>query len=116
MVGERKAKLLRIFISSSDKIEHRPLYEEIVYAAKKFDISGVTVIKGVMGYGTSSQICSQKLWEVTEKMPVIIEIIDEEEKIEKFTSVIMAFLDKSGKGCMVTIEDVLIILSKKGEK
>lgn len=116
MIGERKAKLLRIFVSSTDKFEHKPLYEEIVYAAKKFDITGATVIKGVMGYGASSQICSQKLWEVTEKMPVIIEIIDEEEKIEKFTTVIIPFLDNSGKGCMVTIEDAFIILSKKGKK
>ncbi|MFA5850231.1 MAG: DUF190 domain-containing protein [Bacteroidales bacterium] len=116
MVGEKKAKLLRIFVSSTDKIDHKPLYEEVVYAAKKFDIAGVTVIKGVMGYGASSQIYSQKLWEVSEKIPVIIEIVDEEEKIEKFISNIMPFLDNSGKGCMVTIEDALIILAKKGKK
>jgi len=116
MVGERKAKLLRIFVSSTDKFEHKPLYEEIVYAAKKFDISGATVIKGVMGYGASSQIYSQKLWEVTEKIPVIIEIVDEDERIEQFISEILPFLENSGKGCMVTIEDALIILSNKGKK
>ncbi|OFY45085.1 MAG: hypothetical protein A2X18_14215 [Bacteroidetes bacterium GWF2_40_14] len=116
MVGQKKAKLLRIFVSSTDKFEHKPLYEEIVYAAKKFDISGATVIKGIMGYGASSQIYSQKLWEVSEKIPVIIEIVDEEEKIGKFISVLLPFLDNSGKGCMVTMEDASIILAKKGKK
>ncbi len=116
MVGEKKAKLLRIFVSSTDKIEHKPLYEEVVYAAKNFGIAGVTVIKGVMGYGASSQIYSQKLWEVSEKTPLIIEIVDEEEKILEFVSNIMPFLDNSGKGCMVTIEDSFILLAKKGNK
>ncbi len=116
MLGEKKAKLLRIFVSSTDKFGHRPLYEEIVYTAKKNDVAGVTVIKGVMGYGASSQIYSQKLWEVSEKIPIVIEIVDEEENIEKFVSEILPFLDNSGKGCMVTIEDSLIILAKKGTK
>ncbi len=116
MKTKSNAKLLRIYVSSTDKFEHKPLYEVIVYAAKQHEIAGATVIKGVMGYGASSQIYSQKLWEVSEKIPIIIEIVDETEKIEKFVDLIIPFFEKSGKGCMVTLQDANILLKKIGEK
>lgn len=116
MSDKANAKLLRIFVSSTDKFKHEPLYEAIVYEAKRFDIAGATVIKGVMGYGASSQIYSQKLWEVSEKIPVIIEIVDDAEKIDSFVKIIMPYLEQSGKGCMVTSQDISILLRKQGEK
>ncbi len=116
MRSNTKAKLLRIFISSTDKLKHKPLYEVIIFAAKRFDIAGATVIKGVMGYGASSQIFSQKLWEVSEKIPIIIEIIDEDEKIEQFLNVILPYFEKVKKGYMITLEDSSILVRRKGEK
>ena len=77
MKSDYKAKRLRIYISSTDKFKHSPLYEVIVYSAKRCGIAGATVIKGIMGYGASSEIYSSKLWEISEKLPLIVEIIDE---------------------------------------
>lgn len=111
-----KAKLLKIFVSSTDKFKHKPLYEVIIFAAKRFDLAGATVIKGAMGYGSSSKIYSQKFWEISEKIPIIIEIVDEADKIDKFVKVILPYLEKTDKGCIVTLQDSNIIMSKKGNK
>ena len=80
MNPDEKAKRLRIYISSTDKFKHTPLYEVIVYAARRNGIIGATVLKGIMGYGASSEIYSNKLWELTEKLPLIVEIIDDPQK------------------------------------
>ena len=77
-----EAKVLRIFISNTDKFKHNSLYEMIVFAAKRYDLAGATVLKGVMGYGSSSVIHSVKFWEITEKLPVVIEIVDEAKKLK----------------------------------
>jgi uncharacterized protein len=110
------AKLMRIFVSSTDKFKHSPLYEVIVYAAKRYGLAGATVIKGIMGYGASSNISSVKFFELTEKLPMIIEIVDESEKIEQFTEVVLPYFEKIRSGCMITIEKANIVLYKKGTK
>lgn len=114
MKGE--AKLLRIFISSTDKFNHQPLYEVIVFTAKQNGLAGATVLKGVMGYGASSAVYSPSYWEITEKVPVVVEILDESEKIEKFTEIILPLFENINKGCMITVEKANIILHKKGVK
>jgi len=110
------AKLLRIFISSTDKFKHEPLYQVIVYAAKRYGLSGASVLRGVMGYGSSSRVYSQTYWEISDKVPLVVEIIDETEKIEKFTETILPFFDNINKGCLITVEDAKIILQKQGGK
>jgi uncharacterized protein len=110
------AKLLRIFVSSTDKFKHTPVYEMIVYAAKRYGMAGATVLKGVMGFGASSNISSVKLWEVTEKLPVIIEIVDESNKINSFIESIKPFFDKIKNGCVITVEDTKVVLFKTGIK
>lgn len=112
MNGE--AKLLRIFISTTDKYQHQPLYEVIVFAAKQNGLAGATVLKGIMGFGASSAVYSPTNWEITEKVPLVIEILDETEKIEKFIKVILPIFDNLDKGCMITVEKANIILHKKG--
>ena len=67
MEGNGEAKLLRVFISNTDKFKYTPLYEVIVYAAKRYGLSGATVLKGIMGYGPSSNESSAKLIEIVEK-------------------------------------------------
>ncbi len=111
-----EAKLLRIFISSTDKFKHQPLYEVIVFSAKQQGLIGATVLKGIMGYGSSSAIYSPTNWEITEKVPLVVEIVDESEKIEKFIEVILPIFDDLNMGCMITVEKANIILHKKGIK
>ena len=112
----KKNKLLRIYTSNTDKFKHKPLYEVIVYAAKKQGLSGATVLKGIMGFGASSTINSVKFWEVSEKLPVIVEIIDEDKKIDNFYETIKPYFDKVEKGILITIEEANVIFCKTGKK
>lgn len=113
-IGEKK--LMRVFTSSTDKFRHTPLYEMLVYAARRYGMSGATVVRGIMGYGTSSHISSQKFWEISEKLPVIIEIVDEADKIDRFLETIKPYLEKVKKGCVVTIQPVEVVFYKTGNK
>ena len=111
-----KATRLRIYISSTDKFKHTPLYEVIVFAAKRYGVTGATVLKGIMGFGASSEINSNKLWEITEKLPLVIEIIDESHKIESFLESIKPYFEKMGKGHLITIEETTIVMHKTGKR
>ena len=111
-----KAKRLRIYISSTDKFEHTPLYELIIFTARKNGITGATVLKGIMGYGASSEIYSNKLWEISEKLPLIVEIIDEPSRIDSFIESIKPFFERIGKGHLITVEETTVILHKPGAK
>jgi uncharacterized protein len=111
-----EVKLLRIFISSTDKFKHAPLYEVVVYAAKRYGLAGATVLKGFMGFGASNVVHSQKLWEITEKLPLVIEIIDEAAKIDGFVEIILPYFEKIPKGGLITLEKVNIVLHKSGTK
>ncbi|MEI7492628.1 MAG: DUF190 domain-containing protein [Bacteroidota bacterium] len=109
-----EANLLRIFISSTDNFRHKPLYEVIVFAAKRYGLAGATVLKGCMGYGASSMVYSQKLWDISEKMPIIIEIVDDTVKINGFVESILPYFEKVPKGGLITLEKVSIVLHKRG--
>jgi PII-like signaling protein len=111
-----EAKLLRIFISNTDTFRLTPLYETIVYAAKRYGLAGATVLRGVMGFGSSSRIHSAKYWELVDKLPMVVEIVDESEKIEKFVERILPWFDKISYGCMITVEKANIVLYKQGSK
>jgi PII-like signaling protein len=108
--------VLRIFIGSTDQIGHAPLYESIVFEAKKQGIAGATVTKGIMGFGASSVIHSYKFWEVSDKVPMVIELIDEEYKIRSFYETIRPMLESMKYGCLATIEKVNVLLYKSGKK
>lgn len=114
MDSNLKAKVLRIYISNTDKFKHDLLYEVIVFAAKRDGLAGATVIKGIMGFGPSSVIHSVRFWEVTEKVPVIVEIVDEADKVEMFSEKIISWFEKIRYGCMITIEDTNVLLYKRG--
>ncbi len=109
-------KILRVYTSSTDKLKHTPLYEMLVFAARRNGLAGATVHKGVMGYGSSSVVHTAKFWETNDKLPVIVEIIDESAKIEAFFEVIKPYLDKIRYGCLVTIEDAHVLFYKTGNK
>ncbi len=108
--------VLKIYASSTDKIGSELLYEHVVYAAKTFGIQGVTVYRGLMGFGESGKINSTRYWELTEKLPIVIEIVDGIEKVKTFFERIKNELNEMPKGCLVTIEPVNVLLNKSGKK
>lgn len=116
MKNNSQASLLRIFISSTDKRKDEILYESIVLLAKQHGLAGVTVTKGILGYGASSIIHSYKFWEIAEKVPVVIEIIDNEDKVGSFYERIRPYLEEMRYGCLVTKSTVDIVLYKPGKK
>ncbi|GAB5603137.1 DUF190 domain-containing protein [Thermus sp. FJN-A] len=102
---EGEAKLLRIFVGESDRYEGRPLYEAIVLEAKRRGLAGATAFKGFMGYGAHSRIHTAKVLQLSEDLPVMIEIVDAEEKIRAFLPV----LDGMVREGLVTLEKVEVI-------
>ncbi len=109
--------VLKIYISSTDKIGTDLLYERIVEKAKTYGISGATVYRGITGYGPSSKhIHTSRFWELTEKLPLVIELIDETEKLNKFYDLMEVDFQQLQKGCLITIEPVSIKLYKTGNK
>ncbi len=109
--------ILKIYSSSTDKIGTKLLYEYIVNLAKEQKLSGITVYRGIMGCGLSSKtISTSRFWELTEKLPVMIEIVDETKALENFYALIEQELIDMPKGCLVTIEPVKVKLLKSGTK
>src|SRR2546421_9215895 len=101
----REAVLLRIFIGESDRHEHQPLYETIVFKARELHLAGATVLRGAMGSGKSSRLHTVKILRLSMDLPVVIEIVDSEEKIRGFLPV----LDAMMKGGLLTLEKVNVI-------
>jgi len=101
----RQAVLLRIFIGESDRHEHRPLYEAIVLKARELHLAGATVLRGPMGFGKSSRLHTAKILRLSMDLPLVIEIVDSEEKIRGFLPV----LDQMLKGGLLTMEKVEVI-------
>jgi PII-like signaling protein len=103
-------KLLRIFIGESDRWEHRPLYEAIVFKARELGLAGATVLRGPMGFGASSRLHTAKILRLSEDLPIVIEIVDTEEHIQQF----LPSLDEMVKGGLVTLEKVQVIRYRGG--
>lgn len=116
MENSSNAKLLRIFVGESDKSGHHPLYEAIVFQAKKNGLSGATVTRGIMGFGASSIVHTSKLFEISFDLPFIIEIVDTEERIREFIVVIEQLFEESKSGGLITIEKAEVIRYKAGAK
>lgn len=104
-----EAKLIRIFIGESDLLHHVPVFEQIVMEARKAGLAGATVSKGVMGFGKSSRIHTSKILRLSEDMPLVIEIVDSYEKIEKFLPQVHDLFEEANCGGLITIEKVEIL-------
>jgi len=100
-----EAVLLRIFIGESDRWKHQPLYEAIVLKAREMHLAGATVLRGPMGFGKSSRLHTAKIFRLSMDLPLVIEIVDTEEKIQGFLPV----LDGMMRGGLVTLEKVKVI-------
>jgi PII-like signaling protein len=100
-----EAMLLRILIGESDRWQHQPLYEAIVLKARETHMAGATVLRGPMGYGKSSRLHTSKILRLSLDLPIVIEIVDSEEKINGFLPII----DEMLQGGLVTLEKVKVI-------
>jgi PII-like signaling protein len=100
------ATLLRIFIGESDHLDHKPLYEAILFAARRQGLAGCTVTKGIMSYGASTIVHTAKLIDISQDLPIIVEIIDEADKISRFADEVSQMLDKTGCGGLITTENI----------
>jgi len=105
---------LRIYVSSTDKISEGLLYEFLVIEAKRHGMAGATAIKGIMGFGASSVIHSYRFWEIADKVPVVVEMVDEESKILSFWEKVRNRLETMRNGCLVTISPVTALLYRAG--
>ncbi len=101
----RDSVLLRIFIGESDRWNHRPLYEVIVLKARELHLAGATVLRGPMGFGKSSRMHTAKILRLSMDLPIVIEIVDSEDKINK----LLPALEQMMSGGMVTLERVQVI-------
>ena len=100
-----EAVLLRVFIGESDRWEHKPLYEAIVLKARELHLAGATVLRGPMGFGKSSRLHTAKILRLSLDLPLVIEIVDSEESINRFLPV----LDEMVGGGLVTLEKVKVV-------
>src|SRR5674476_1310550 len=116
MENNPNARLLRIFIGESDKVGQQPLYEAIVFEAKKQSLSGATVTRGIMGFGPNSRVHTSKLFEISSDLPMVIEIVDTEEKIRNFIIKVEAFFEEAKAGGLITIEKAEVIRYKAGKQ
>ena len=99
------AVLLRIFIGESDRWDHKPLYEAIVLKARELHLAGATVLRGPMGFGKSSRLHTAKILRLSADLPLVIEIVDSDEKIQAF----LPILDSMMGGGLVTLEKVKVL-------
>ena len=100
-----QCKLLRVFIGENDKWHHSPLYEAIVLKARELELAGATVLRGPMGFGAKSHLHTAKILRLSSDLPMVIEIVDSEEKINR----LLPHLDEMVSEGLVTLEDVRVI-------
>lgn len=101
----RDAVLLRIFVGESERSDGKPLYEAIVLKARELQMGGATVLRGPMGFGRSSHLHTAKILRLSEDLPMLIEIVDSQEKIDKFLPVLDTMM---GSG-LITVEKVQVL-------
>lgn len=111
-----KTGLLKIYVGESDKIHGRPLYEEIVFEARKAGLAGATVFKGIMSFGASHSIHTMKIFALSEDMPVSVEIVDTKENLDQFAEKVTKLMEKSKRGGLMTYQEVDVLRYEIGEK
>ena len=116
MVLEGEGKLLRIFIGESDKHGHQPLYEVIVREALKAGMAGATVLRGMEGFGANSRVIhTAKILRLSEDLPIVVELVDTEEKIDHFTKAVGLMIEEAQCGALITEERAHIVHYRTGK-
>ncbi|HTR99582.1 MAG TPA: DUF190 domain-containing protein [Bacteroidota bacterium] len=111
---EGEGKLLRIFLGESDRVNGRMMYEVLVRSAREAGLAGATVLRGIEGFGAKSRIHTAKILRLSEDLPIIVEIVDTEDKIRAFMPVVDELFQKSGSGGMITLEKADVIHYSSG--
>ena len=111
MALPKDGKLLRIFIGESDRHEGQPLHEWIVRKAKEEGLAGATVLRGLLGFGARSRIHTSKILRLSTDLPIVVEIVDTEEKVESF----LPLIDEVIKEGLATVERVEVRFYRSGE-
>ncbi len=111
-----KTGILKVYVGESDKINGRVLFEEIVFEARNAGLAGATVYKGIMSYGASHSIHTMKIFALSNDLPVIIEIIDNIEKLDQFSEKVNKIMEASKRGGLVTFQELSVVRYEKGEK
>lgn len=101
----QEGMLLRIFIGETDSYKGKALYEQIVLKARELNLAGATVTRGIMGFGADSRMHTAKLLRLSEDLPVVVEIVDTEENLNKLSP----FLDEVVTEGLITLEKVRVI-------
>jgi len=104
-----EAKLLRIFLGEADTVRHTALYEVIVREARRAELAGATVWRGILGFGPTSRIRTARILDLSTDLPIVVELVDEEEKISRFLPVLHDLFEAAGCGGLVTMENVKVI-------
>jgi hypothetical protein len=104
-----QAVLLRIFIGESDKIGHLPLHEAIVREGRDAGLAGATVLKGVMGYGATARIRTTKILDLSADLSMVVEIVDEQGKVEAFLPKLSDMFEEANCGGLVTLENIRVV-------
>lgn len=116
MMLEGNCLNLRIYCGESDKFEGQPLYEAIVFAARHAGLAGATSYRGIMSYGPSHSIHTIKVFALSSDLPMIIDIVDTEEKINEFIPLVETMMTESGKGGMITTSELKVHRYEAGIK
>jgi PII-like signaling protein len=106
----KEALLLRIYLTEAMKWEHKPLYEVIVVRAREHGLAGATVLRGPMGYGRSTEMHTAKILDLSVNLPILVEVVDSEEKINGFLPVLEGLLS----GGLATLEKVKTLQFDRG--
>lgn len=104
--------MLRVFLGESDRLGSRPLYEVIVLEARERHLAGATVLRGHMGFGKNSRLHTAKILRLSEDLPIVVEIVDSEEKIQA----LLPWLDTVMREGLITMEKVRVVRYAAGEK
>lgn len=111
MTLPRDGQLLRIFIGESDRHQGKALYEAIVLAAREHGLAGATVFRGMEGFGAHSRIHTTRILRLSEDLPIVVEIVDTEEKIQAFLPVLDGMVHEG----LATVEKATVIFYRAGQ-
>lgn len=107
--SEGEATLLRIFLSEADRLRGRPLFESIIHSARDLGLQGATVLRGVEGFGATGKIHAARLLRLSEELPLVLEIVDTEERLAPLVEQVEEMFETSRSGGLITFEKVRTI-------
>lgn len=109
-----QGKLLRIFVGESDRVRGQALYSALIRRARELGLAGATAWRGTEGYGAASRIHTAKILRLSEDLPIVVEMVDREDKIRAALPELEALMEAAGSGGLITLEAVEIITYTQG--